>query len=108
MKTPYFTISKSIALEKYKIVENITDVVSYSSKTNPIVTPILEEKTNCMFSVHLVNELKNIKDKSRVIYLAQGINNDLLCNLLEEGVSWFVVDNEVDLDIILNYNTEKK
>ncbi len=98
---PKFTISKSKALEQYKIVDSIADFISYSSKTNPKITPILEENTDCLFSVHLKNELKNIKDKSRVLFLAQGWTEKEIRGLLEQGINKFVVDNEPDLDILL-------
>jgi ornithine decarboxylase len=98
-----FTLSKSIVLKQYGIANELADYVSYSSKTNPLVTKILEEKTSSFFSVHLVNELKNIKDKTRVIFLAQAWNNSLIESLISQGITWFVVDNEVDLDMLLNY-----
>ena len=47
---PYFSISKSVVLEKYNIVKSISDIVSYSSKTNPSILkfPSFEElKTIC-------------------------------------------------------------
>ncbi len=97
---PYFTLSKSIILEQYKIVEKLADIVSYSSKTNPKVTPILQENTSCLFSVHFKNELKHIKDKSRVLFLAQGLNEDLLDEL---DLDKFVVDNLTDLNTLLNH-----
>ncbi len=100
---PKFTLSKSKLLEQYKIVEGAADVVSYSSKTNPLVTPILEENTDCLFSVHIRNELKNIKNKSRVIFLAQGWDEKNIEELILDGVFRFIVDNETDLDVLLNY-----
>ncbi len=107
---PKFILDKNIVLEKYNEIEEICDLVSYSSKTNSLVTNILEEKSNCMFSVHLVNELKNIKDKSRVIFLAQGWNEDEIKDLISKGIDYFAVDNERDLDILLKFleNYEEK
>ena len=43
MKTK-FILSKSKVLEQYNKVKEIGDVVSYSSKTNQMVTKILEEE----------------------------------------------------------------
>jgi ornithine decarboxylase len=110
LDTPFFTISKSKVLEQYKIVSDICDMVSYSSKTNPKVSGILEENTSAYFSVHLINELKNIKDKSKVIFLAQAWDNKLLNELVMQGIEWFVVDNVVDLEVFENYleNCDKK
>jgi len=68
MEKPKFIISKEIVLKKYNEVKELCDYVSYSSKTNPVVTTILEEKTKSMFSIHLVNELKNVKDKSKILF----------------------------------------
>lgn len=100
---PHFELSKSIVLSQYKLAEGIADKVSYSSKTNPDVTPILESETDCMFSVHLKNELKHIKNKSRVLFLTQGLSNSLLDELTSQNISNFVVDNEYDLDILLKW-----
>ncbi|MBT5029686.1 decarboxylase [archaeon] len=100
---PKFILDKKIVLEKYKEIEEICDLVSYSSKTNSLVTEILEENENCMFSVHLVNELKNIKDLSRVIFLAQGWNEEEIKDLISKKIDNFAVDNERDLDILLKF-----
>lgn len=108
MKTPYFELSKSIILKKYKEVEQIADIVSYSSKTNPLITPILEESNNCLFSIHFVNELKHVKDKTRVFFLAQAISNEDLDYLLKEGVRKFVFDNESDLDLFITHIKQNK
>lgn len=98
-----FTISKSKVLEQYNIVKDLADITSYSSKTNPVVTPILEENTNSMFSVHTVNELKHIKDKSRIFYLAQGWTEDKIKYLVDQNIEWFVVDNVVDLETFIQF-----
>ncbi len=103
MNKPYFELSKKKILSQYKLAEGIANIVSYSSKTNPDVTPILERETNCMFSVHLKNELKHIKDKSRVLFIAQGLNDTLLDELTGDGIRSFVVDNESDLDALLRW-----
>jgi ornithine decarboxylase len=97
---PKFVLSKSVVLNQYKKLESFSDFVSYSSKTNQDVTKILEEKTNSFFSVHLANELKHVKDKSRVIFLAQGWNDKFIADLISQNIKWFVVDNETDLDTL--------
>lgn len=97
----YFTLSKSKVLEQFDQVKDLADIVSYSSKTNPLVTPILERERDCLFSVHLENELQNIRDKSRVLFLAQGLDSALLERLFAQGINKFVVDNEKDLDFLL-------
>ena len=55
-----FIISKSTVLNKYHQIEKSCDMVSYSSKTNPLITSLLEENTDSIFSIHLFNELKDI------------------------------------------------
>lgn len=100
---PYFELSKSKVLEQYQKAESLADIVSYSSKTNTIVTGILEEETDCLFSIHMFTELKNIKDKSRVLFLAQGWNEEQIKELIDLGIFRFVVDNEKDLDVLLEY-----
>ena len=70
MQKAKFVLSKSKVLEQYDKVKNAADIVSYSSKTNPDVTKILEKETDCLFSVHSANELKNIDDKSRGYFFA--------------------------------------
>ncbi|MBT4397166.1 decarboxylase [archaeon] len=99
---PRFLLSKSKVIEQYNKIKDL-GIVSYSSKTNPLVTKILEENTNSMFSIHFVNELKHIKDKSRVLFLAQAWNEEEIKKLLDLGIKFFVVDNESDLDILLGY-----
>ena len=50
-----------------------------------------------------VNELKNIKDLSRVIFLAQGWNEEEIKDLISKKIDNFAVDNERDLDILLKF-----
>ncbi|MDP3990552.1 MAG: decarboxylase [archaeon] len=100
---PKFIISKSVVLNQYKTIEPLADIITYSSKTNPLITPILEENTNCLFSIHLFNELINVKDKSRVLFLAQAWDNEQIDKLIQEEIRYFVVDNEEDLNVLLEY-----
>ncbi len=107
MSKAKFVISNGKVLEQYDKVKNICDIVSYSSKTNPLVSGILEENSDCMFSIHMVNELKNIKDLSRIIFLIQGCNVEFIKELVDKGIKWFVVDNEKDLDEFVKYEGKK-
>ncbi len=100
---PHFTLNKNIVLQQYYKAEKISDIVSYSSKTNPLITPILEQETNAMFSIHLQNELKNVKDKSRILFLAQAWNHEQIESLINQGITWFVVDNTSDLEILVKH-----
>ena len=103
MNKPYFTLSQSTIAKKYSEVAELCDVVSYSSKTNPLVTPLLEKTTSCLFSIHLENELKHVSDKSRVLFLAQAWNEEQLKKLVEQGIAKFAVDNKPDLQVLLDY-----
>lgn len=105
---PKFVISKKVVLNQYKTIESLADTITYSSKTNPVITPILEENTNCLFSIHLLNELINVKDKSRVLFLAQAWDNEQIENLVKNGITSFAVDNEEDLNILLEYLKESE
>jgi len=100
---PKFVLSKSKSIEQYNKVKQYADIVSYSSKTNQDVTKILEQNTDSMFSVHFENELKHINDFSRVIFLAQAWNKTQIQELINKGIKWFIVDNESDLDILINF-----
>ena len=100
---PKFILSKSKVLEQYNKVKELCDIVSYSSKTNPLVTKILEEETDSLFSIHLINELKNIKNKSRVLFLTQALDQEIIKTIINEGINKFVVDNESDLNEIINF-----
>ena len=103
IQEPRFTISKKKVLEQYNKLKNAGFKISYSLKTNPIVGTILEKETDSWFSVHLTNELKHLKDFSRVMYLAQGWDEEELDELFKKGINKFVVDNETDLNTLLNY-----
>ncbi len=100
---PYFELSKSKVLEQYSRIKELGDIISYSSKTNQEITPILEENTDCLFSVHFKNELKHIKNLKRVIFLAQGWVKEDIQELINQKISKFVVDNETDLDTLLEF-----
>jgi len=106
MTTPKFTLSRSKVFSQLDIVSECADIVAYSSKTNPLVTPLLESGSSCMFSIHLENELKNVKDKSRVLFFAQGWSASDVKRLVKLGIQWFVVDNESDLDVLLSVNVK--
>lgn len=90
-------------MEQYEKVKSAADIVSYSSKTNPIVTGILEEHTDSMFSIHMKNELKHVRNKERVLFLAQAWSEEDIQELVESGVEWFVVDNLSDLQVLENF-----
>ncbi|MFH0870700.1 MAG: decarboxylase [archaeon] len=100
-----FILSKSKVLEQYNSLKGF-GIISYSFKTNPIVGKILEDSTDCMFSVHFINELKLINDRRRVWFLAQALDKEILERLFAMGVSKFVIENMEDLDALISYITQ--
>ncbi len=103
MQKAKFIISRNKVLEQYDKIKRECDLISYSSKTNHLITSILEENTDSLFSIHMINELENIKDKSRVLFLAQGWDSEQINYLVEEGIRYFSVDNVADLKELLNF-----
>ncbi|MFW5852672.1 MAG: decarboxylase, partial [Nanoarchaeota archaeon] len=51
-------------------------------------------------------ELKNIKDKKRILFLAQGWDKQEISRLLSLGVFRFAVDNDQDLNLLLDFIEE--
>jgi ornithine decarboxylase len=103
-----FVISKKKVIEQYEKVKVLADYVSYSSKTNQVVTKVLEENTDSLFSVHFFNELKHVKDMGRVIFLAQGWNGEEIEKLVCMGIRSYIVDNEKDLDVLVAFLKKNK
>jgi ornithine decarboxylase len=108
MATPQFILSKKRLAEQFETIGKLGVTISYSLKTNPLVGQILHESTNCVFSVHHENELEFIKDKSRVLFLGHAFTNERLESLMSQGITSFVVDNHVDLDLLLEFIKSKK
>jgi ornithine decarboxylase len=108
MKDPVFEISKKKIIKKYNELKNLNLKVSYSVKTNPDITSILEEDTDSLFSIHSLKEADYVKDKSKIMFFTQALDKGLLDNLIEKGIDKIVVDNKEDLDIIEAYINEKK
>src|SRR3989344_926896 len=69
-----FVLSKKKVLEQYKIIKDLSDIVSFSAKTNYEVAQLLEESTDCMFSMHTGESINQIKDKNRIWFFGQGWN----------------------------------
>jgi ornithine decarboxylase len=95
-----FILSKKEAIKQLEIVKDISDEVSYSVKTNIEVAKVLEGE--CNFSVHSLQNLMLLEDKSKVWFFAQAWNKKLIKELLELGVKSFVVDNVNDLKSLLD------
>lgn len=100
-----FILNRNKVIEQYNLVKEFGEV-SYSLKTNPEVGKVLEEETECRFSVHSLKDLENIKDKKRIWFFLQGNDKEELKKLFDFGVNNFVVDNINDLNLLLQF--EKK
>ena len=103
MKSPRFVVKKSSVIEQYEKIRNICDYVSYSLKTNPIIGKILEEETDCMFSIHSFDSFDRVKDKNRIVFLPQAWNIDQVKEVFDIGIKKFVIDNKNDLDILMKF-----
>ena len=66
-----FVLSKKLLLKQFNELQNQADIISYSAKTNYEVAKLLEDLTDCFFSIHSLESLKKIKNKKRVWFLAQ-------------------------------------
>jgi len=103
-----FVLSKKKVLEQYNILKDLGLKVSYSVKTNPEVSKVLEEETDCWFSIHSKNNLNYIKDKSKVWYLPQAWSKEDIKELVGLGINKFIIDNETDLKVLLEFKFESK
>ena len=103
-----FVLSKRKLREQYDLVKQYANIVSYSFKTNYEVGKILEKMEDCMFSVHTIEAAQKLDDKKRIWFLAQAWDKEELDNVFELAIENFVVDNQRDLDVLLDYNPEKQ
>jgi len=86
-----FVLSKTKVIEQYNKIKQVSDIVSYSVKTNPVVAKVLEENTDSFFTVHFISSLEYIEDKKKIWFFAQAWKNKDLDILFEKGVDSFVV-----------------
>jgi ornithine decarboxylase len=101
MAEPQFLLSKSALLHQYNQIAEAADLISYSAKTNYEVTEQLESLTNCFFSMHSMESLEKISNKSRIWFIAQAWTEDEITRLLSQKITKFIVDNETDLNTLL-------
>jgi ornithine decarboxylase len=106
--SPKFILSKKILMKQYSQIRKLCDQVSYSAKTNYEVARLLENSTDSLFSIHSLESLGIIRDKKRVWYLAQAWDVGELRHLFAEGVENFIVDNEPDLNLLLEFLKTRK
>jgi len=98
-----FVFSKKAILENFSKLQELSDSVAYSVKSNPHIVPILEEKTNSFFLIHHVNELQHIKDKKRIWFMLHSPEKEELDLLFKENVNKYIVDNINDLNFLEEY-----
>jgi ornithine decarboxylase len=101
MTSPKFILSKKVLKDQVKILEDLGLKVSYSYKTNREVGKILQNLSDCDFSIHEKFEIDEINDKKKIWFFTQAENKEELEDILKKGVRNFVVDNEIDLNRLL-------
>ena len=101
---PYFLISKRQVFENYSALRKLGFLVSYSWKTNPEVGKILNELEDCFFSVHSLNELKQISNFKNIWFFCHALTCEELDLCVKGyGLKNFVVDCETDLNLLVSY-----
>ena len=103
----YFILSKKETLQKYEEIKSLSDIVSYSLKTNFEIGKVLQSNTNCMFSVHSVESANYIEDGRRVLFFVQTLSEKTFNKLTEKNIKKFVIDNVNDLNDILRYSEKQ-
>jgi len=107
-KFPRFLISKKTIFKQIEILKEIFDEVSYSYKTNPTIGNILNENESCYQSVHSTAELEMLRNKNKIWYFPIALNEKTLEILFNKyKIKNYIVDNQNDLKLLLNY-IEKK
>jgi len=101
-----FQISKSKVIEEYNKLQKLTDVIAYSVKSNPHITNILEDNTFSNFLLHHINELKQVKDSSKIWFMLHTPDKEELDLIFQRNISNFIIDNKNDLDTFLSYLKE--
>jgi ornithine decarboxylase len=101
-----FLLSKKKLHKQYNEAKNMSDIVSYSFKTNFEIGHILEDETDSMFSIHSIESACMLKDMNRVWFIAQAWNEKELSTVFEKGINKFIIDNVMDLNKLLDYIKE--
>ena len=104
---PHFLLSKQKLLNQVKLLTDIGLKISYSYKTNHGVGNLLQELTpQVNFSIHTKEEIEMINDKSKISFFTQAESTEELKQIIQKGITTFVVDNETDLNNLLKTNTK--
>ena len=108
MSEAKFILSRKKVLEQYYFLKKLGVKVSYSYKTNKEVGDVLQDLTDCDFSIHNFEEIEKIKRKDKIWFFAQAWSKENLKEILEKGTINFVIDNEIDLNLLLETISERK
>jgi ornithine decarboxylase len=100
-------ISKKKIQENYSKLQQISDVVCYSVKTNPYITEYLEKETDSLFLTHHIKEIEYIKDTKRIWFMLHGPDTEEMSIIFNKNINNIIVDNLSDLDFLLK-EIEKK
>jgi ornithine decarboxylase len=107
MSESKFIVSKNKLIEQFQKLKRLDLDISYSVKTFPELCWVLEDNTDCFFSIHMPQSLRFVKDTSRIWFLTQALDGNLLDDLMEKGLRNFIVDNETDLETLIDYIEER-
>lgn len=104
-----FVFSRKAITDNYSKLQELTDIVAYSVKSNPYITETLEERTNSLFLIHHINELNYIKHPNRIWFMLHSPEKEELDIIFKKGIDKFIVDNINDLNFLEKYiKTENK
>ncbi len=100
----HFILSKKKVFEQYNLLKNLGVKITYSIKTNKDVAQVLKA-TDSDFSVHNLKEAECISDVAdeKKWFFSQAWNFDELKEIFRKGLRNFVVDNEADLKVLLDF-----
>jgi len=103
MTNAKFILNWNIVEEQVKSLFDLGLSVSYSYKTNHEVGDVLQNlNLGTFFSIHSKDEIKMIKNKSKIIFFIQAESFEELEGIIHQGILNFVVDNEIDFNNILS------
>jgi ornithine decarboxylase len=102
-----FVFSRKAIIENYSKLQDLTDIVAYSVKSNPYLTETLEGKTNSLFLIHHINELNYIKNINKIIFMLHSPEKEELDILFQKGIDKFIIDNINDLNFLEKYITQE-
>jgi ornithine decarboxylase len=102
----HFVLSKGKVKEQYSKLKNLGVNVSYSVKTNKKIARVLaEEEGGCKFSVHNLKEIDSLGkvETDKIWYFSQAWSKKEIEKIIGRGMRKFVIDNEEDLKILLDF-----